>query len=131
MISNSLLYGKHAQMIKVTILLRRNQALNPEQFVAHHKGKHAALFTSIAIVKDTVRGYVQQHSLGIAVPGLPDPKYDGATELWFDDIESFGRCFSDPEYMRIVRPDEITFLDLAACDFLISTQNVIVPVLQI
>jgi uncharacterized protein (TIGR02118 family) len=112
-------------MIKVTILLRRNKALTLEQFIQHHKGKHAALFMSLPVVQQTVRRYVQQHSLGLELPGLPPAKYDGVTELWFDDVENFGRCFSDAEYMRVVRPDEAAFLDLAACDFVISTENVV------
>lgn len=111
-------------MIKVTILLRRNKALTLQQFTAYHKTEHAALFTSLAVVRQTVRRYVQQHALGIELPGLPPAKYDGITELWFDDIESFGRCFSDEEYMRVVRPDEMKFLDLEGCDFVISTEDV-------
>lgn len=113
-------------MIKVTILLRRNKALTLQQFAAYHKGEHATLFTSLAVVRQTVRRYVQQHSLGIEIPGLPPARYDGITELWFDDIESFGRCFSDEEYMRLVRPDEMKFLDLEGCDFVLSTEDVLV-----
>jgi uncharacterized protein (TIGR02118 family) len=112
-------------MVKVTILLRRNPAMTLEQFIAHHKGKHAALFMSAPVVRETVRRYVQQHSLGVELSGLPPAQYDGVTELWFDDVESFGRCFDDDEYMRLVRPDEITFLDLAACDIVISKENIV------
>lgn len=112
-------------MIKVTILLRRNPAMTLDQFVAHHKGRHAALFLSVPVVRETVRRYVQQHSLGLELPGLPPARYDGVTELWFDDVESFGRCFGDAEYMRVVRPDELAFLDLAACDLVVSAENAV------
>jgi uncharacterized protein (TIGR02118 family) len=112
-------------MIKVTILLVRNPALSPKAFVQHHKEKHAALFMSVPVVQETVRRYVQQHSLRLELPGLPPEKYDGITELWFDDVESFGRCFSDPEYMRVVRPDETSFLDLERCDFVISAEHTV------
>ena len=107
-------------MIKFTILLRRNPALTHEQFVEHHRGVHAALFMSVPVVKETVLRYVQQHTIAAALPGMPPVTYDGITELWFADVRALGRCFSDPEYMARVRPDEAEFLDLHRCDFIVS-----------
>ena len=104
-------------MIKFTILLTRKPSLTHSQFVEHHKGVHAALFMSVDVVRKTVRRYVQQHAMPVELPGMPPVKYDGITELWFDDAEALGRCFSDPEYLARIRPDEETFLDLHACDF--------------
>lgn len=114
-------------MIKVTFMLVRNPKLSHEEFVEHHQRSHAALFMSVPVVKQTVRRYIQQHALQVQLPGLPVMKYDGITELWFDDLESFGRCFSDAEYMARVRPDEERFLDLLACELLITTENVVFP----
>lgn len=112
-------------MIKFTILLVRKAGLTHEQFVAHHRDVHAALFMSVPVVKDTVRRYVQQHALAVQLPGLPPIKYDGITELWFDDAESIGRLFSDPEYLARIRPDEASFLDLERCDFIVSSENAV------
>ncbi len=110
-------------MIKFTIQLTRKPTLTHAEFVEHHKMTHAHLFMSIAVVKDTVRRYVQQHAIPVELPGMPPVKYDGITELWFDDVNALARCFSDPEYMARVRPDEELFLDLHACDFIVSTEN--------
>ena len=112
-------------MVKFTILLKRKASLTHAEFVDHHKGVHAKLFMSIPAVKETVRRYVQEHTLPVELPGMPPAKYDGITELWFDDVESLGRCFSDSEYMARVRPDEEAFLDLHGCDFLVSVANVV------
>ena len=109
-------------MIKFSILLKRKGSLSHEQFVAHHREIHAALFMSLPVVKETVRRYVQQHGIPANLPGLPPVKYDGITELWFDDVEALGRCFSDPEYLAIIRPDEESFLDLHGCDFVVSEE---------
>ena len=114
-------------LIKFTILLARKPSLTHGQFVAHHKEVHAALFMSVDVVKDTVRRYVQQHALPVDLPGMPPVKYDGITELWFDDVESLGRCFSDAEYLARIRPDEESFLDLHGCDFIVSTENQVFP----
>lgn len=112
-------------MIKVTFMLVRNPKLSHEEFVEHHKHSHAASFMSVPVVKQTVRRYVQQHALQLQLPGLPEMKYDGITELWFDDVEAFGRCFSDAEYIARVRPDEQHFLDLLACQLVISAENIV------
>ena len=112
-------------MIKFTILLTRKPSLTHSEFVEHHKSVHAPLFMSVDVVKKTVRRYVQQHAMPVELPGMPPVKYDGITELWFDDTEHLGRCFSDPEYLARVRPDEETFLDLHACDFVVTTENVV------
>lgn len=114
-------------MIKLTILLTRNPKLPYDAFIEHHKTRHAELFMSIPAVKDTVRRYIQQHAIQTELPGLPPIKYDGITELWFDDIDALGRCFSDPEYLAKVRPDEENFLDLQACEFILSTEHPILP----
>ena len=110
-------------MIKFSILLKRKASLSHEEFVEHHKGIHAALFMSVPAVKETVRRYVQQHGLPVELPGMPPAKYDGITELWFDDVGALGRCFSDAEYLERIRPDEASFLDLQGCDFVVSTEN--------
>jgi uncharacterized protein (TIGR02118 family) len=112
-------------MIKFTILLVRKPSLTHAEFVEHHKLVHANLFMSLPVVKETVRRYVQEHALPVELPGLPPVKYDGITELWFDDVEALARCFSDAEYMARIRPDEESFLDLHACDFIVSTENVV------
>ena len=110
-------------VIKFTILLKRKIGTTIEQFVDHHQHRHARLFMSVPVVKETVRRYIQQHALDVALPGMPPRKYDGITELWFDDVDSLGRCFSDAEYLQKIRPDEESFLDVHGCDFIVSNEN--------
>ena len=37
-----------------------------------------------------------------------------------DDVAGIERCFSDPEYLARIHPDEDAFLDLHGCDFIVS-----------
>ncbi|WP_213817058.1 EthD domain-containing protein [Glaciihabitans sp. dw_435] len=110
-------------MIKFTILIRRRPDLTREEFITYHREQHAPLFMSVPAVRDNVRRYVQQHALDVELPGLPAPTFDGATELWFDDVEGIGRVFGDPEYLAIIRPDEERFIDLLGCEFLVTVEN--------
>ena len=113
-------------MIKFTILLRRNPAMTHEEFVAYHREKHAPLFTSLPEVKQYVRRYVQCHATADVLPGLPDSKLDGSTELWFDDLAGLVGVFQSKDYMETIRPDEAKFLDLAACEFLVAVENPVI-----
>ena len=112
-------------MIKFTILLVRRPDLTHEAFARHHKEVHAALFMSVPTVRATVRRYVQQHRIDADLPGMPPPRFDGVTELWFDDVDDLARCFSDPQYLERIRPDEASFLDLHACEFVVSKEHVV------
>ena len=110
-------------MIKFTILLKRKATLTHEQFVEYHKAKHAPLFSAVPAVQTHVRRYVQQHALPVELPGLPPARYDGITELWFDDVPAIAAVFGDAEYLARIRPDEEQFLDLHGCDFVGSQEN--------
>ena len=109
-------------MIKMTILLRRNPAMSHDEFVAYHRDTHAPLFSSLVEVKEHVRRYVQCHSTGERLDGLPDNHIDGSTELWFEDMAGITGVFHSANYMAKIRPDEEKFLDLHACEFLVGTE---------
>ena len=113
-------------MIKMTILLRRKQGMSHDAFVSYHREKHALLFASLPEVRQHVRRYVQCHASGQPLPGLPDNKIDGATELWFDDAAGLAGVFASENYMRTIRPDEENFLDLHACEFLVGEEHEVI-----
>ena len=77
-------------------------------------------------MKQHVRRYVQCHATGESIPGLPDSKIDGSTELWFDDLAGLAGVFASEKYMEEIRPDEAKFLDLHACEFLLGIENLVI-----
>ena len=113
-------------MIKFTIHIRRNPKMTHKEFVEYHRNHHAPLFCSLPEVQQHVRRYVQCHSAEAAVPGIPDSRIDGTTELWFDDAAGLLAVFSAPKYLELIRPDELKFLDLHACEFLVGTENPVI-----
>ena len=113
-------------MIKFTILLRRKPELSHDEFVAYHKERHAPLFNALPEVQQHVRRYVQCHTIPASLPGLPPITWDGITELWFDDLAGLAAVFTAPGYLETIRPDEARFLDLHGCDFVVSTETVMI-----
>lgn len=110
-------------MIKMTIVLRRHPSLTRDDFVAYHRGHHAALFSALPESILHVRRYVQVHAQHEELPGLPMLKADGLTEIWFDDLAGLAALFTSPAYLETIRPDEEKFLDLAACQIFIGNEN--------
>ena len=112
-------------MIKFTILLRRHPSMTPDAFAAYHRDRHAPLFCALPEVREPVRRYVQCHAIDATVPGLPPPRFDGVTELWFDDVAGLQTVFTAESYVNTVRPDEAKFLDLHGCEFVLSSETVV------
>ncbi|TDN40284.1 EthD family reductase [Hymenobacter sp. UV11] len=112
-------------MVKFTILLRKRPEMTHEEFVQYHRTKHAPLFMSVPAVQQHVRRYVQGHTIPLVLPGMPPFAYDGTTELWFDTHEDIAKVFGDEEYLRLIRPDEMKFLDLHGCGFLLLAEHVV------
>lgn len=113
-------------MIKFTILLRRLSSMTHHEFVAYHRERHAPLFCALPEVRRHVRRYVQCHTVPATIPGLPPVTFDGITELWFDDVAGLEAVFGSPTYMATIRPDEAKFLDLHACEFVLTTETVFI-----
>ena len=111
-------------MIKLTILLPRNPSMTHEEFAAYHRERHAPLFCALPEVRRHVRRYVQSHALPVAAAGLPPTRFDGITELWFDDVAALQAVFTAEGYMETIRPDEAKFLDLQGCEFVLSRETV-------
>ena len=114
-------------MIQFTTLLHRTPHLTHGQFVSHHRNVHAPLFGSVPAVRQRVRRDVQSHSTGDNLPGMPNSRIDGSTELWFDDIAAPAPVFGSSFFMENIRPDESSFLDLHGCEFLLSTEHQVIP----
>ena len=110
-------------MIRLTAMLRRNPALDAAQFQAHWREVHAAKILSVPGIGDHVVRY-EQH------PRLPDAPgrwtgsegFDGVTVQWFRDLDAFSAMITDPEYRRIVGPDERELLDLAGSAYLLTDE---------
>ena len=74
-----------------------------------------------------MRRHVQSHICGEEVSGIPPTTFDGATEIWFDDLEGLRGVFEATAYMDVIRPDEAKFLDLNRCELLLTTEIMVIP----
>jgi hypothetical protein len=110
-------------MIRLTALLRRNPALTADEFHAHWRDVHAAKILSVPGIRDRVVRY-EQHPRVPDTPGhwTGSDGFDGMTLQWYRSLDDFEAMIGDPEYQRIVAPDETYLLDLANSVYLLTEE---------
>src|SRR5436305_1739873 len=91
---------KETTMWKVLTFLRRNPVMTPDEFVRYWHDVHAPLMQQ--------QDDFWRHVEGLALETLTD-EYDFAAELGCDSVEAMQTAFARPEYMEIIRPDELRF----------------------
>lgn len=120
-------------MIKLTFLIKRNPAWQPEQFHGYWRGNHAALIKKHAATFGIQR-YVQIHAAEDPrmQPANPSfPSFDGVAELWFGSQENLDSWFQNQTPGAIaagkeIRADERKFIDRANSPFVIGEEEIII-----
>lgn len=41
---------------------------------------------------------------------IPVPEYDGIAEVWVKDVETWTEIVTDPDFVRVIAPDEQHFI---------------------
>ena len=111
-------------MVKVIGMIKRKPGMTIEEFSDYWYKNHAPLVLSI--VPGVIK-YVQNHILRLSPSG--EPKFDGAAEIWFEDLESWQK-FRDwyrSDDGKALREDEERFLDASQMVALITEERVIKP----
>jgi uncharacterized protein (TIGR02118 family) len=104
-------------VIKIIALVRRNEDMTHEEFVAYWQGHHSKLVARLP----GLRRYIQNPALELGGRQRP---YDGCAELWYDDIDAVRAAAESPESER-VREDEPNFV--STIDWFLATEHPIIP----
>jgi uncharacterized protein (TIGR02118 family) len=110
-------------MVKVISAVQRYPGLSDEQFYTHWRDVHGPLGAQVP----QIRRYLQHHTLPEARDAGPlPPTCDGATVVWYDDVESLRESYLTPEWIAM-REDSPTLFDLErGMDVVIAEERVIV-----
>ncbi|MDP9236825.1 MAG: EthD family reductase [Chloroflexota bacterium] len=92
-------------MVKLIYCISKKPEMTVAEFQAYWRGTHAPIAGAIP----GLRRYVQCH----VVPETytrQTPPYDGAAELWFDDLDALRAAMQTPE-LQAALEDERNFID--------------------
>lgn len=98
-------------MIKLICFVKRNPALDVEEFHRHWRERHAAIIVETPDLAGRLVRYEQNHRLldDYGQPGRPD--FDGVAVQWFDSMDDFVGMVSSDGYRDRLAPDEAFMLD--------------------
>ena len=102
-------------------ILRHNDAVPLPEFHEHWLHHHGGLFQSIDELREPLRGYEQNHGID-----LPDARYDGVTQQWFDSLDVWIKSLEAPAHATIVEPDVAGFLDGSSIAFVLAGRPTVV-----
>ncbi len=109
-------------MVKLIVNLVRKPTLSRAEFSVYWREHHAPLVISVNEFSRHVRKYVQNHILPDSTPAGAEGTFDGVAELWFDGKEAMATAFEEPLYLKIIRPDELKFLNLDQCVAMVTEE---------
>lgn len=114
-------------MVKITMLLVRKPGMSREEFQDYWLNVHGPLVMSIPEIKRHVVKYVQSHTLSDWFPFLVGngPLYDGAAEIWCNNLEEVQAMFAEPRVEEEVYPDELEFLNLDKTVVLVMNEHLV------
>ena len=108
-------------MIKLIYSFKRKEGLSVEEFQRYWRETHGPIAARIP----GVRRYVQNHTLPELYDTEHPPAYDGAAELWFDDLDSLRAGIGSPEN-QAAREDEKNFTDHSDAVLIIAEEKPVV-----
>ena len=93
-------------MVKLIYCISKKPDMTVEQFQSYWRNVHAPIAGAIP----GLRRYVQCHVVPETYGASTSPPYDGAAELWFDDLDAMRIAMRTPEVAAAVE-DEKNFID--------------------
>ncbi|MBF6599116.1 MAG: EthD family reductase [Dehalococcoidia bacterium] len=108
-------------MVKLIYCISKKPEMSLDAFQAYWRDTHAPIAGAIP----GLRRYVQCHVVPEAYAGDARPAYDGAAELWFDDIDALRQAMRSAETAAALA-DEANFIDHTRVASFITVENVVV-----
>ena len=108
-------------MMKLIYCITRRPELSVEEFQRYWREVHGPIAARIP----GLRRYLQCHVLPELYGGERTPAYDGAAELWYDDLAAWEAARRSPE-VRAAVEDERNFIDHSKTVLFFTEEHVIV-----
>ena len=108
-------------MVKLIYCITRKPGLSVEEFQRYWRETHGPIAARVP----GLRRYAQCHTLPVLYGGENAPAYDGAAELWFDDLDALREAMRSPQ-VQAAREDERNFIDHSKVFAIVTEEKVVV-----
>jgi uncharacterized protein (TIGR02118 family) len=108
-------------VVKLVYCISKKPEMSVEEVQRYWREVHAPIAARIP----GVRRYVQCHVVPATYDGERAPGFDGAAELWWDNMAAMRAAMGTPEVQAALE-DEKNFIDHTRVASFITTENVVV-----
>lgn len=117
--------GDPASVVKLVALLRRKPELTDAEFIEHWRDRHGPLIRDTPTIAQHILRY-EQHARYSDSPWAGSDGVDGVAVQWFKNYAAWEAFLAEPDYARLIAPDEARFLDTSTIRFMICAPPTIV-----
>ncbi|KAF9469494.1 hypothetical protein BDZ94DRAFT_1091 [Collybia nuda] len=109
--------------VRILAFIKKVDSVSKEEFSRYWVEDHSKIFMSMAIAKTNLLKYEQAHTNDAICKvfegmGMHPPPWDGMATFEAESYEKIFAVFKDEEYLKIVLPDELKFIDRPNCKML-------------
>lgn len=97
--------------------------LTHEEFVRYWTKKHVPLLAKPMPGAPEIAHSIHLHAISETVHGLKTAPYDGAVEIWLENLEDAKALFANEYYITVAGKEEENFLDRSKAAFLFSHEK--------
>jgi hypothetical protein len=108
-------------MIKFIGFAKRNPSWTRDDFLSYWYQQHGPRCVSARGFIQHVRKYVQYHP----IPSFTDDGWDAVAELWFHDTNEVRAAFNEPDYLNLIRADELKMSRLDSVNALATSESTV------
>lgn len=110
-------------MIKLVCFFRRKPGLSREEFHRHWLENHGPLIAENPSLAQHLVRYEQNHRLEADYDRRDPGNFDGATVQWMESMKSFQAFVAEPDYARLIAPDEARFIDRSSLTLIFTRRE--------
>lgn len=110
-------------MIKLVCFFRRKAGLSREDFHRHWLESHGPLIAETPSLAQHLIRYEQNHRMDADYDRKDVHDFDGATVQWLESMKSFQAFVAEPDYARLIAPDEDRFIDRSSLTLIFTGEE--------
>jgi uncharacterized protein (TIGR02118 family) len=111
-------------MIKLILMLKRRRGMTHDEFTHYQRTVHRPLLLSIPETRRYMRRFVVSYP--VPAPDGPEPEYDSMVEVWFDSTADLEALFGSDNFVEVIDPDHVNFIDLSSVGRLVCEEDVVI-----
>jgi uncharacterized protein (TIGR02118 family) len=110
-------------MIKLVCFFRRKPGVTRENFHRHWLENHGPLIAENPSLARHLERYEQNHRLDADYERADPCDFDGATVQWLESMKSFRAFIEEPDYAKLIAPDEERFIDRSSLTLIFTGEE--------